>query len=226
MRLFLREITDHERVLSFDQEEEWVRKAIGEIDEKMEEKQALEEALARRLKPKKRPIAAEFRVRKVDDFYEVAGDTSAQVNLLCSRCATTFAYSCESHFMTFYTKSAELAGLPHTDPLTGKLRGIQHGYARHAHDSSTSYEESDIDVHHLTENFIDLAEVLTQQIQLQIPFQPLCKVDCKGLCLNCGADLNREICTCSLKLKQSPFSSLRNTKARKGPKDKATELKK
>ncbi|MCD6385653.1 DUF177 domain-containing protein [Candidatus Sumerlaeota bacterium] len=33
-------------------------------------------------------------------------------------------------------------------------------------------------------------------IMLELPFLPLCKPDCKGLCPQCGANLNKEQCHC------------------------------
>jgi uncharacterized protein len=32
---------------------------------------------------------------------------------------------------------------------------------------------------------------------LLIPLNPLCSNNCKGLCPSCGADLNKERCTCA-----------------------------
>lgn len=53
----------------------------------------------------------------------------------------------------------------------------------------------DIPVQKTTE-FIDLNEEVRQEIILGLPIKILCKEDCKGLCLNCGVDLNKEQCKC------------------------------
>ena len=37
---------------------------------------------------------------------------------------------------------------------------------------------------------IHLSEIACEQIFLEIPYQPLCQEDCKGLCPQCGRDLN------------------------------------
>jgi uncharacterized protein len=42
--------------------------------------------------------------------------------------------------------------------------------------------------------FIDLAPVLREYILLEIPISPLCRQDCKGLCPNCGNNLNESTC--------------------------------
>jgi uncharacterized protein len=41
---------------------------------------------------------------------------------------------------------------------------------------------------------IDLAPLLREYLTMEIPIQSLCKEDCKGLCHECGANLNYETC--------------------------------
>lgn len=63
----------------------------------------------------------------------------------------------------------------------------------------------------LPENgFIDLAPVLREFMLLDIPIQALCKEDCKGLCLECGNNLNLSTCEHSASKKDSSFDTLQN----------------
>ena len=39
-------------------------------------------------------------------------------------------------------------------------------------------------------DLIDLEPVLRDAVVLELPFQPLCRPDCAGLCPQCGANLN------------------------------------
>jgi uncharacterized protein len=39
-------------------------------------------------------------------------------------------------------------------------------------------------------DLIDLEPLLRDAVVLDLPFQPLCRVDCAGLCIECGANLN------------------------------------
>jgi uncharacterized protein len=41
-----------------------------------------------------------------------------------------------------------------------------------------------------------LEDVLREQVLLSLPLRTLCKPDCKGLCPRCGANRNRQPCTC------------------------------
>jgi uncharacterized protein len=44
---------------------------------------------------------------------------------------------------------------------------------------------------------LDLHEGVRQYILMSEPAKPLCQADCKGLCPNCGADLNQGACRCA-----------------------------
>jgi len=46
---------------------------------------------------------------------------------------------------------------------------------------------------------LDIDALAAEQLILNIPMKPLCGEACKGICPNCGADLNKESCGCSLK---------------------------
>jgi uncharacterized protein len=43
---------------------------------------------------------------------------------------------------------------------------------------------------------LDLAPLLRAETLIDTSRRVLCREDCKGLCADCGANLNREICTC------------------------------
>jgi uncharacterized protein len=45
-------------------------------------------------------------------------------------------------------------------------------------------------------DFIDLTEEAREAIILAFPGYPVCREDCKGLCMTCGADLNKAACKC------------------------------
>ena len=43
---------------------------------------------------------------------------------------------------------------------------------------------------------IELEPLFREQFLLAVPYAPLCKDDCKGLCAQCGIDKNTDTCTC------------------------------
>lgn len=46
------------------------------------------------------------------------------------------------------------------------------------------------------DNVLDLDDYVYQEIQLYLPHKMLCSDDCKGICIKCGKNLNREMCNC------------------------------
>lgn len=56
---------------------------------------------------------------------------------------------------------------------------------------------------------IDFAPVLREYALLEAPIKALCKPDCKGLCIECGQDLNVKDCGHSQGEDDSPFSVLK-----------------
>ncbi|HEY4690608.1 MAG TPA: DUF177 domain-containing protein [Anaerolineae bacterium] len=47
------------------------------------------------------------------------------------------------------------------------------------------------------DGIIDLIPALREQFLLAQPIKPVCRPDCKGLCPNCGKNLNEGACDCS-----------------------------
>jgi len=45
-------------------------------------------------------------------------------------------------------------------------------------------------------DLIDLAPLVHDAVFLDLPIAPLCRDDCRGLCAECGTDLNEATCTC------------------------------
>jgi uncharacterized protein len=56
--------------------------------------------------------------------------------------------------------------------------------------------EGDLDLFPFDGDKIDLEPLMREQFVLAIPYAPLCKEDCKGLCPQCGIDRNTASCTC------------------------------
>lgn len=55
---------------------------------------------------------------------------------------------------------------------------------------------------------IDLAPIVRDYAITEIPIRPLCKPDCKGLCVECGQDLNQKDCGHDPSQDDTPFASL------------------
>lgn len=215
MKIYLHEIKDTDKEIRATEADAWVKDALLAADEQSDDA-TLTPALRRAQAARQAQVRVNL--RKVDDVVVASGDLRTQINLLCSRCANLFQLPVDEHFSALYCKDKEMAGIAYLDK-NANPRGQNKGYARHAHDeggADGNEAADDLEITYIAEEFLDLPVVLAEQIQLRIPFQPLCKEDCKGICANCGADLNVGRCACSKIVKESPFAALKGFKATAG----------
>ena len=63
-------------------------------------------------------------------------------------------------------------------------------------DEGPEVAEGDLDVFPYDGEKIDLEPLFREQFVLAVPYAPLCKEDCKGLCPQCGIDRNTATCSC------------------------------
>jgi uncharacterized protein len=214
MKIFLHELSTKDTELEFNQDEGWVLAAIEKVDEKLENEDKPTVGLR---KSAPRPSQVRFNLRKVDDVVVVDGEIDTAVKLVCSRCAIEFEKPCTPEFNALFCKDPDMAGVAHLAPRgsedAGKPMGQNKGVARtNMLAFDTVDTAKDLDITYLSQDFIDLADVLTEQLRLQVPFQPLCKEDCKGMCANCGADQNTGRCACPKLVKNTAFSVLKDLK--------------
>lgn len=57
---------------------------------------------------------------------------------------------------------------------------------------------------------VDITEDMREDLLLHVPGFPVCNEDCKGLCAQCGADLNKGSCGCTAGDRPNPWSTLDN----------------
>ncbi|MFA6955041.1 MAG: DUF177 domain-containing protein [Thermoanaerobaculia bacterium] len=63
-------------------------------------------------------------------------------------------------------------------------------------DPEIEIEEGDLDVEYYSEPQVALEQLAGEQIELALPMRIVCAESCQGLCLRCGANLNRGECGC------------------------------
>jgi uncharacterized protein len=67
---------------------------------------------------------------------------------------------------------------------------------------------------------LETKPILLEQMQLSIPMKPLCRPDCRGLCPECGADLNAGACGCThheTDPRWAALAALKSKTEREGP---------
>lgn len=123
---------------------------------------------------------------KEDIFFE--GHLKVKLILNCSRCAEDAPYVFDEFFYPVFT----------------------HGQDPHEKDAELS--KSELDITYFKEDEVDVAEVIREQIELMLPLQPLCASSCKGICPQCGQNLNIKSCACKKDDVHSPFQVLKDFK--------------
>jgi len=58
--------------------------------------------------------------------------------------------------------------------------------------------KDEVDVAYYDADLVDIAPMVLEQLILALPTRPLCDDDCKGLCPQCGANLNNNPCSCTV----------------------------
>ncbi len=72
----------------------------------------------------------------------------------------------------------------------------------------------DLELAYYEEDMIDLDRLIYEQIMLQIPIKPLCAEACKGLCPQCGTNLNVATCACEAEPFDERLSVLKQFKVK------------
>ena len=80
--------------------------------------------------------------------------------------------------------------------------------------SETGEEEVEVEDDDLTTAFytndeIDLGQLVLEQFYLAVPMKPLCRESCRGLCPECGTNLNTGTCSCVREWVDPRLESLR-----------------
>jgi uncharacterized protein len=119
------------------------------------------------------PIAGHARMRRTNQGLLIDGWVDLTLELTCTRCLKDFEQPMHVTFAEqFY---------PTIDIVTGA--------------PMPAFDEEEIfpiDDHHQ----VDLTEAVRQNVLIALPMVTICREDCKGLCAQCGKDLNLGPCDC------------------------------
>src|SRR5262245_49159911 len=111
-----------------------------------------------------------LRASRAGDKVELIGSINARVGFECDRCLAPLSVPIEQSFDLLYVP-----------PLgTGDERELGEN------DLSTGFYQGQV---------IDVDDLVREQIELALPMARLCREDCRGLCPECGANLNEGQCS-------------------------------
>ena len=136
-------------------------------------------------------IQGDITVTREYENIRVTGRITAPLALSCSRCLAEFASFVDTNFTIFFRKESAVIASNEDELELGEMDLL-----------SSAYSGDEIDLTHEIE----------EQIAMEIPLKPLCSDACKGLCHECGIDLNTSSCTCSKEPVSLTFSALKDFK--------------
>lgn len=119
------------------------------------------------------PFSLDLTISKSKEEVFIQGEILGKLNLTCSRCLEEFLYPLESRFQYNFF------------PLKSQKMDCEIRLTR---------EELEFSFYQGEE--IDLSQIIQEQIALAIPFNPICTDFCRGLCPQCGINLNMRKCRC------------------------------
>jgi uncharacterized protein len=117
------------------------------------------------------PLVGQIEMVRTADGILVRGELATAVELQCDRCLEPFIQKIEFKIEEEFHPAIDMS------------TGAQLPYDE---------EETQIDEHHI----LDLTELMRQSIFLALPMHPVCRLNCPGLCAQCGKNLNEGPCDC------------------------------
>jgi uncharacterized protein len=121
-----------------------------------------------------------------------AGTFKGHVTVACSRCVGPARLDIDETLRVTFMPPGEMPS-EDNEPAAQSAPGNDGGPGE---GEGALVAEEDLDVFAYDGEKIDLEPLFREQFVLAIPYAPLCSETCKGLCPQCGIDLNSGTCTC------------------------------
>ena len=132
------------------------------------------------------PVELSVDVHKDKTRYRLDGTVRTELELVCSRCLEPYRLAVDAAF--------DLRYLPVSEAQEGGDREVTDG---------------DVDTNYYRDDEISLADLLQEQFYLAMPMKPLCRDACRGLCPECGINLNEGSCSCTTTWEDPRLAPLR-----------------
>lgn len=133
------------------------------------------------------PVEGSVTLLRIEHGVLAQGKAVAHVTTFCRRCLELVEGDVAFEFEEEFVPSVDIvtgAALPIVDDQSPELV---------------------IDEHHI----LDLTEVLRQYVVMEGLTSALCRADCRGLCPQCGQNLNEGTCACDTERLDPRFEALR-----------------
>jgi uncharacterized protein len=133
------------------------------------------------------PVAVKGQVRLAGNEVFVSGHVETRAQLECDRCLQPIELPVSADFALDYITEADYES-----------------------SSAAALNEEELSVAVFDGESIDVDEMVKEQILLAVPARTLCREDCKGMCPECGIDLNTGQCNCAPNEVDPRWAALKN----------------
>jgi uncharacterized protein len=142
------------------------------------------------------PVTVEGRALWTGETVFVGGRVAAEAGLVCGRCLEPFMLPVRAELAREYREVADGCGEAASRATGGQGDGGK----------GTEWSEAPLP---FSRESIDLAFPVFEALVLELPMKPVCREDCPGLCLVCGANLDESPCGCRAEKADSRFLPLK-----------------
>jgi uncharacterized protein len=152
-----------------------------------------------------RPSTLRASLKKLSGGVLLQGSLDAQVTAPCKRCLKDVTLEVPVAFTLNLVPEALARGEDvggEEETAEEKAQGERAG----------SFELEDADEVIFDGKTIDLDPIVREQVLLALPMSAVCREDCKGLCAQCGQNLNEKQCGCEKKVIDPRLAPLMNIK--------------
>lgn len=150
------------------------------------------------------PSTLHASLRKVSGGVLVQGNFTAHVAAPCKRCLVDVKVDLPVSFTLNMVPESLVRG----DDLGDEDDKDDRNQA----ETGGSFELKDTDEEVFDGKTIDLDPIVREQVLLALPMNAVCREDCKGLCAQCGQNLNEKQCGCEQKVTDPRLAPLMNIK--------------
>ncbi|HEX4999328.1 MAG TPA: DUF177 domain-containing protein [Terriglobia bacterium] len=122
------------------------------------------------------PLAWKLGAEKAGDEIRITGSIETVIDTTCSRCLEPARVNVARSFDLFF---------------------LERDRQMFDEDVEVELGEEDTRTAFFSGTELQIADILREQVLLALPMKALCALDCKGLCPECGANLNVNACGCA-----------------------------
>ncbi len=154
------------------------------------------------------PSTLQASLRKVSGGVLLEGKFTAQVTTPCKRCLGDVQMKVPVSFTLNLVPESLARGEDFLDDDESSMEKKERSQA----EIGGSFDLEDADEEVFDGKTIDLDPIIREQLLLALPMNAVCREDCKGLCSQCGTNLNEAKCACEQKPGDPRMAPLKNIK--------------